>query len=68
MNYYLDKRKYKIEFCPDSEGMDIKKKKQSYTSIAKDCGHQDRAISPLVLGTRQNRSSYDSGLRKLTCL
>ena len=36
MNYYLDKRKYEIEFCPDKEGTDIRKKKHSYTSIAKD--------------------------------
>ena len=27
MNYYLDKKKYEIEFCPDREGTDIKKKK-----------------------------------------
>ena len=50
MNYYLDKRKYKIEFCPDSEGMDIKKKKQSYTSIAKDLkrDHQGQKVMLVI--------------------
>ena len=35
MNYYLDKRKYKIEFCPDSEGMDIKKKNNHIHQLQK---------------------------------
>ena len=37
IDYFVNKLKYNIEFCPDKESIKInKKKKSSYTSIAKD--------------------------------
>ena len=36
INYLIDKKKYEIEFCPDKEGIKIKRKKKSYTVIAND--------------------------------
>ena len=36
INYKLENRLYNIIFCPDREGLKIKKKIKSYTTIAKD--------------------------------
>ena len=36
INYKLENRSYSIIFCPDKEGLKIKKKIKSYTTIAKD--------------------------------
>ncbi len=36
INYSINKKKYEVEFCPDKEGIKIKKKKRSYTVIAND--------------------------------
>tara|TARA_S200000501_G_scaffold376965_1_gene433677 strand:+ start:3491 stop:4627 length:1137 start_codon:yes stop_codon:yes gene_type:complete len=36
IEYYVNKKKYDIKFCPDREGIKIKRKSKSYTTIAKD--------------------------------
>tara|TARA_Y200000002_G_scaffold375916_1_gene378962 strand:- start:517 stop:1653 length:1137 start_codon:yes stop_codon:yes gene_type:complete len=36
IEYYINKKKYDIKFCPDREGIDTRKKTNSYTTIAKD--------------------------------
>ena len=36
IEYYINKKKYDIKFCPDREGIDTRKKTSSYTTIAKD--------------------------------
>jgi len=36
LEYSINKKKYDVIFCPDREGLVIKKKKKSYTIIAKD--------------------------------
>jgi len=36
INYFINKKKYEIEFCPDKEGIKIKKKKNSHTVLAND--------------------------------
>ena len=36
IEYYLNKKKYDIKFCPDHQGLGIRKKTNSYMTIAKD--------------------------------
>ena len=36
INYKLNKQKHKITFCPDNQGLKIKKKKNSYMLLSKD--------------------------------
>ena len=36
IKYLVNKIQYKVIFCPDREGLKIKKKKKSYTTVAND--------------------------------
>ena len=36
INYKINKQKHKITFCPDNQGLEIKKKKNSYMLLSKD--------------------------------
>ena len=36
IEYYINKKKYDIKFCPDREGLEIRKKTKSYMMMAND--------------------------------
>ncbi len=57
INYKIDKKGYIIEFCPDKEGIKVKKKKNSYTSISKDLNkdYKDQKVL-LVIDKKINKS------------
>ena len=50
LNYKINNKNHKIIFCPDREGLKITKKKNSYTTIAKDLlrNYNDKKILLIV--------------------
>ena len=57
INYKINKQKHKITFCPDNQGLKIKKKKKSYMLLSKDLKKNYSGQKVLIVFDKINSAS-----------